>query len=197
MMQYGHASATGHGASATGRAAAAGRWLAWMLALALVLFARPAAALTEDDFLPPEQAFVFSAAMADPATLVLNYRIAPEYYMYRERFGLSASPAQAVTLGEAAYPQGKVKYDPTFDKDMEVFYGTVAVRVPLSQGNGQPFTLTVTSQGCADAGLCYPPMDNTVQLTPVTGGYALAAGTASAPQGGGTGPPRRWTIRCS
>lgn len=107
-----------------------------MLALALVLFARPAAALTEDDFLPPEQAFVFSAAMADPATLVLNYRIAPEYYMYRERFGLSASPAQAVTLGEAAYPQGKVKYDPTFDKDMEVFYGTVAVRVPLSQGNG-------------------------------------------------------------
>ena len=65
-MQYGHASATGHGASATGRAAAAGRWLAWMLALALVLFARPAAALTEDDFLPPEQAFVFSAAMTWP-----------------------------------------------------------------------------------------------------------------------------------
>lgn len=189
-MQYGHALAIGHGASARGRLAAAGRWLALMLALVLTVFARPAAALTEDDFLPPEQAFVFSAAMADPATLVLNYRIAPEYYMYRERFGLSASPAQAATLGEAAYPQGTVKYDPTFDKDMEVFYGAVAVRVPLSQGNGQPFTLTVTSQGCADAGLCYPPMDNTVQLTPVAGGYALAAGTASAPpaaasQGGG------------
>ncbi|KCV27380.1 hypothetical protein L489_0049 [Bordetella bronchiseptica 00-P-2730] len=69
MMQYGHALAIGHGASARGRLAAAGRWLALMLALVLTVFARPAAALTEDDFLPPEQAFVFSAAMADPATL--------------------------------------------------------------------------------------------------------------------------------
>ena len=162
-------------------------WRYWWGCLAILaawamLAWRPAAALSEADFLPPEQAFVFSAAMAGPDTLELRYRIAPGYYMYRERFGLTISPQGAATLGQAAYPKGDVKYDPTFEKDMEVYHRQVAIAVPVA--GSQPFTLTVTSQGCADAGLCYPPADHTVKLVPVAGGYAVDG--AAAPASAGT-----------
>jgi len=148
------------------------------LATALLLLGWQAAAHAETEFLEPEKAFVFSAQMAAPDTLELRYKVAPGYYMYRERFGITISPAGATTLGEAVYPKGEVKYDPTFEKDMEVFHKDVVIRVPVGAGN-QPFTLTLTGQGCADAGLCYPPMDSSVKLTPVAGGYALAGGAAT------------------
>nr|WP_313690552.1 protein-disulfide reductase DsbD [Achromobacter mucicolens] len=149
----------------------------------LLLLGWQTAARAETEFLEPEKAFVFSAQMASPDTLELHYRVAPGYYMYRERFGIAITPADATTLGQAVYPKGEVKYDPTFEKDMEVFHKDLTIRVPVGAG-GQPFTLTLTGQGCADAGLCYPPMDSTVKLTPVAGGYAVAGtgigGAASA-----------------
>lgn len=149
------------------------------LATALLLLGWQAAAQADTEFLEPEKAFVFSAQMAAPDTLELRYKVAPGYYMYRERFGITISPAGATTLGEAVYPKGEVKYDPTFEKDMEVFHKDVVIRVPVGAGN-QPFTLTLTGQGCADAGLCYPPMDSSVKLTPVAGGYAVAGGAATS-----------------
>nr|WP_262352236.1 protein-disulfide reductase DsbD [Achromobacter xylosoxidans] len=156
--------------------------------MALLWLAWNAPARAEAEFLEPEKAFVFSAAMATPDTVELRFRVAPGYYMYRERFGISISPLGAVTLGEPVYPKGEVKYDPTFEKDMEVYHQDVVIRVPVTAG-GQPFTLTLTGQGCADAGLCYPPMDSSVKLTPVAGGYALAGGggasAAPAASGGG------------
>ncbi|MDG9969109.1 protein-disulfide reductase DsbD [Achromobacter mucicolens] len=154
-----------------------------LLAVMLLLLGWQSAARAQAEFLEPEKAFVFSAQMASPDTLELHYRVAPGYYMYRERFGIAITPADATTLGQAVYPKGEVKYDPTFEKDMEVFHKDVTIRVPVGAG-GQPFTLTLTGQGCADAGLCYPPMDSTVKLTPVAGGYAVAGtgigGAASA-----------------
>ncbi|MDH0681887.1 protein-disulfide reductase DsbD [Achromobacter animicus] len=155
-----------------------------LLAMAILLFGWQAAARADTEFLEPEKAFVFSANMASADTLELHYKVAPGYYMYRERFAIAISPADATTLGEAVYPKGEVKYDPTFEKDMEVFHKDVTIRVPVGAG-GQPFTLTLTGQGCADAGLCYPPMDSTVKLTPVAGGYTVAGtglGGALAPQ---------------
>ncbi|CAB3931465.1 protein-disulfide reductase DsbD [Achromobacter insolitus] len=159
------------------------QWLA-LLAMMLLLLGWQTAARAEAEFLEPEKAFIFSAEMVAPETLELRYRVAPGYYMYRERFGITISPIGAATLGDAVYPKGEVKYDPTFEKDMEVFHQDVVIRVPVAAG-GQPFTLTVTAQGCADAGLCYPPMDSSVKLTPVAGGYALAGpgGAAAAATG--------------
>ncbi|OAD15065.1 protein-disulfide reductase [Achromobacter insolitus] len=150
----------------------------------LLLLGWQTAARAEAEFLEPEKAFIFSAEMVAPETLELRYRVAPGYYMYRERFGITINPIGAATLGDAVYPKGEVKYDPTFEKDMEVFHQDVVIRVPVAAG-GQPFTLTVTAQGCADAGLCYPPMDSSVKLTPVAGGYALAGpgGAAAAATG--------------
>ncbi|CAB3898382.1 Thiol:disulfide interchange protein DsbD [Achromobacter mucicolens] len=154
-----------------------------LLAVMLLLLGWQTVARAQAEFLEPEKAFVFSAQMASPDTLELHYRVAPGYYMYRERFGIAITPADATKLGQAVYPKGEVKYDPTFEKDMEVFHKDVTIRVPVGAG-GQPFTLTLTGQGCADAGLCYPPMDSTVKLTPVAGGYAVAGtgigGAASA-----------------
>ena len=156
-----------------------GRCLA-LLAMTLLLLGWQAAARAEAEFLEPEKAFVFSAEMVAPDMLEMRYRVAPGYYMYRERFGITISPLGAATLGEAVYPKGEVKYDPTFEKDMEVFHQDVRIRVPIAAG-GQPFTLTLTGQGCADAGLCYPPMDSNVKLTPAEGGYALAGPAGAAP----------------
>ena len=162
-----------------------GRCLA-LLAMTLLLLGWQAAARAEAEFLEPEKAFVFSAEMVAPDMLEMRYRVAPGYYMYRERFGITISPIGAATLGEAVYPKGEVKYDPTFEKDMEVFHQDVHIRVPIAAG-GQPFTLTLTGQGCADAGLCYPPMDSNVKLTPVEGGYALAGPAGAAPAEAGAG----------
>ncbi len=141
-----------------------------LLLAALSMGARPAQA--EEDFLDPEAAFVLSAATPSPDTLDVHFKIAPKYYMYRERFEFAVTPGTASSvLGQPAYPAGIVKYDPTFEKDLEVYYHQVTVRLPLKPGQQQPFTLSVTSQGCADAGLCYPPMTKEIQLTPVAGGY--------------------------
>lgn len=137
----------------------------------------------EDEFLDPEDAFKFSAAMAAPATLDLHYAVAPEYYMYRERFELEAPEG---VLVEALYPPGLVKYDPTFEKDMEVYYGQVTVRLHLASADsgalppvGQPVPLAITSQGCADAGLCYPPETRELQLAVGADGSWSVSGTGA------------------
>jgi thiol:disulfide interchange protein DsbD len=134
------------------------------LIASLVLLA-PAHA--DEDFLPPEQAFKLSARMLDPHTAEVSYAIADGYYMYRERFKFSAAGAK---LGEPQIPPGKVKFDETFNKDVETYHHGVAIRIPV-QGDG-PFTLNVTGQGCADKGLCYPPQDASVRLVAGNGGGA-------------------------
>jgi thiol:disulfide interchange protein DsbD len=169
-----------HPSSVETRASGRLGW-AWLilLTIAAVLAWRPAVALSEEDFLPPEKAFVFSAAMAAPDTIELKYRIAPGYYMYRERFEITAEPPDAVTVGPIRYPPGKVKYDPTFEKDMEIYYREVTIAVPLS--GGRSFTLNVTSQGCADAGLCYPPEVHRVALLAGAQGYVVQDDAVSSP----------------
>ncbi len=149
-----------------------GTWLMWLVALLLILVAPLAHA--EEEFLDPEQAFVFSAQMQSPSQLRIDYRIAPKYYMYHERFEFHVkddtdeSQARAL-LGTPVFPKGEVKYDPTFDKNMEVFHNQVSIRIPF-QKQTTAFTLQVIGQGCADAGLCYPPMTYEVDLEPAPGG---------------------------
>lgn len=146
---------------------------AMLVSLLLAAFLlRGGLAQAEEEFLDPEVAFVMSAATQTPDTLDVHFKIAPKYYMYRERFEFAVTPETgSLALGEPIYPAGIVKYDPTFEQDLEVYYDQVTVRLPLMAGREQAFTLAVTSQGCADAGLCYPPMTKEIQLTPVAGGY--------------------------
>ena len=141
--------------------------LAWLLlACTLLLGASPAHAA--DDYLEPDVAFKFSAAMRDPQTVAVTFDIADGYYMYRERFKFTATGA---TLGEPQFPPGKVKYDETFMKDVETYRKRVTIIIPL-RADGM-FTLAASSQGCADAGLCYAPQDASARLV-----GALADGAA-------------------
>jgi thiol:disulfide interchange protein DsbD len=158
---------------------------AFILLLATLCGALCAApARADEDFLPPEQAFRFSAHMDGAHTVVVDYAIADGYYMYRERFHFSASGAK---LGEPAIPAGKIKFDDTFQKNVETYHHGVQIRIPV-EGNG-PFTLTSTGQGCADKGLCYPPQDSTIQLSAGTGDAAPAtAPQMSVPPGQGGTP---------
>ncbi|MGV7208052.1 protein-disulfide reductase DsbD [Oxalobacteraceae bacterium A2-2] len=121
--------------------------------LLLVLLAlRPAWAA--DDFLEPDQAFKFSARMVDGHTIAVSYQIADGYYMYRERFKFAASGAK---LGAPEIPPGKVHFDDTFQKNVETYRRMVTITIPVDAAG--PFTLTATSQGCSDKGLCYSPQD--------------------------------------
>ncbi|KFC73631.1 protein-disulfide reductase DsbD [Massilia sp. LC238] len=148
------------------------------LSLFSILMAGAGSARAADDFLDPAIAFRFEARMADPQTLEVRYQIAEGYYMYRERFAFRAAGAK---LGTPEIPPGKVKYDETFQKDVETYKGELVIRIPV-EGSG-PFTLTAASQGCADAGLCYPPQEHSAQLSAGAGGTAPALPIgANAPQ---------------
>lgn len=131
-----------------------------MLGCCLALWLPPVHAA--DDFLEPEQAFRLSVELVDAHTLALRFEIAPGYYLYRERLSFQAEGA---TLGTPLLPAGKVKFDETFQKEVETYRGTLLAQVPVTQA-GTRFTVVVGSQGCADAGLCYPPMSSRFQVDP-------------------------------
>lgn len=154
--------------------------LAWLLIASLMVFAA-SAAHAEEDYLDPEAAYKFSAKMADPNTVEVTYAIADGYYMYRDRFAFNVSGAK---LGEPSVPPGKIKFDTTFQKEVETYRHAVTIKLPV-EATGS-FTLTVTSQGCADKGLCYAPMDSQVRLSP-RGGLLAAIGLAQGGANAGIG----------
>ncbi|NUT63147.1 protein-disulfide reductase DsbD [Herbaspirillum sp. C9C3] len=140
------------------------------------------AARAADDYLPPEQAFQLSGRMIDAQTLELSYRIADGYYMYRDRFHFSADGA---TLGEPRFPEGKRKYDENFQKEVETYHQAVTVRIPVS-GAVKDFVISAVSQGCADKGLCYPPMTLKLSLSPQAIGQSVSpVGTGAEAAGSG------------
>ena len=112
--------------------------------------------------LPPDQAFRLSARALDASTLELRYDVADGYYLYRDRLAFRVVP---VAAGRVDLPPGKVKHDAFFG-DVETYRGAVVVRVPLV-GAGKPgekLTVHADSQGCADAGVCYPPNPQQLQV---------------------------------
>lgn len=139
----------------------------------------------ETEFLDPDQAFEFSAATQDPTTLIARWNIAKDYYLYRDKFKFSLQDASGVRLGEIELPRGQVKEDEFFGR-VETLRGTLAVPLPLARDNlqSQPVKLVAQYQGCADAGLCYPPTIKEVKLTlpPLTAaGTGGQSSTTAAP----------------
>lgn len=153
------------------------RWLRLLLVLAWSsLCALPAWAAA--DFLPPEQAFPVEASQADGQHVRLRFDVAPGYYLYRERFAFEAVPAD-VRLDAPRLPPGKVKFDETFQKDVETYHGRVEVTVRVVAAP-PVFLLKVTNQGCADQGLCYPPQQRYWKVAVQEGRIASIAALSTA-----------------
>ncbi|MBR8372184.1 protein-disulfide reductase DsbD [Burkholderia cenocepacia] len=152
------------------------RFLAVLLSFVFVL-GGPSVARAADDFLDPSVAFKFSASES-PGQVDVRFKIANGYYMYRERFAFAVKSGQA-TLGEPQFPAGHVKFDQTFQKDVETYRDEVVVHVPVKQAAG-PFELAVTSQGCADEGICYPPAEHVMKVDGAALGAASSSGDTAA-----------------
>ncbi|RTZ58798.1 MAG: thiol:disulfide interchange protein [Gammaproteobacteria bacterium] len=123
------------------------------------------ASADEDELLPPDEAFQFSAKVVDDATIQADWKIADGYYLYRNKFRFKLD-GENVTAGEAQLPPGKVKSDPAFG-DVEVYLHNVSASLPLKRGSTEPVTVELEAryQGCNEpVGVCYPPQTKRVSL---------------------------------
>lgn len=136
----------------------------------LVLFVMSfnAHALKQEDLLHPDKAFQVSATAIDGNNIRLEWEIAEGYYLYRERLSFESGNEGITLLSDATnYPKGDLKDDPTFG-EMEVYHNAFSLDIPLArQGdalNAVELALQTKYQGCADAGLCYPPQRKKVSV---------------------------------
>ncbi len=161
-----------------------------LASLLLLLVLLPlTAARAADDFLDPDQAFQLSVRVLDAKRLELSYKVAPGYYLYRERFKFASPDAK---LGEPQIPPGKKHYDTALEQNVETYHEGVIVVLPIATA-GKAFTLNATHQGCADKGLCYPPQPRTVAVTMKAFGAAadsvrIVADADAAPTAGVVAP---------
>ncbi len=113
------------------------------------------------NFTPADQAFVFDFQQ-NQHDLNLNWQVKEGYYLYRKQ--ISITPAQA-QVGPLQLPAGVAHEDEFYGKS-EIYRGQLSVPVAVAQAD-KGATLTVTYQGCADAGLCYPPETKVIPLSEV------------------------------
>lgn len=116
-----------------------------------------------DEPMDPEKAFVPEVS-ADGDSVFVRFDIVPEYYLYRGR--LKAATSDGATLKGAALAEGERKDDPNFGT-VWVFHDQLDTR--LSVEADAPYTLVIGYQGCADMGLCYPPMEKAWRIDPNEG----------------------------
>ncbi|MGH8280010.1 MAG: protein-disulfide reductase DsbD [Gammaproteobacteria bacterium] len=137
-------------------------------------------------FPPPDQVFHFAAYAQDAHTIEATWKIAPGYYLYRQKFQFSTSNPQA-SLGAPDFPQGIFHNDAYFGTQ-EIYRNEVTATLPV-EGSVQTLPLTVRYQGCADKGLCYPPITKTVAInftlpgtpgSPVAGAAPLTSAAGNA-----------------
>ncbi|CAB3805146.1 protein-disulfide reductase DsbD [Pararobbsia alpina] len=156
------------------------------LGVLFMLMSLAAYAVDESDLLPPEQAFPLKVALSAPQQVVLDFDTQPGYYLYRDRFSFAAD---GTPIKPDQMPPGELKNDPTFGT-VTVYHRPVQIHIPLPRPIASSVLLSVTSQGCADAGVCYPPQtrgyrvasDGSVTL--VGTGNNAASGVAEFPSVG-------------
>jgi len=130
--------------------------LAWLLATAF-----SACALAQDDPLPPEQVFRYSAR-ADAERIYIDFDVLDDYYLYRGRFGFD-SGTDGVALGAARFPRGESHSDEFFG-EQEIYRGKFAVAIPYRRTAAvTSFDLKLALQGCAPT-FCYLPQEWTATL---------------------------------
>jgi thiol:disulfide interchange protein DsbD len=162
-------------------AATADRLLRWLACGVLMILSIVPSSAQEPKLLQPERAFAFSVRAVDDNTIEARFAIAKGYYLYREKLKFSVEPLELASA--PALPPGKMKHDPFFG-DVETYRGAVAVRLSLQSAQpGSSVTIKAESQGCADAGVCYPPQLQKVTVAlPAHGGPPGEAVSADPPK---------------
>lgn len=128
-------------------------------------------AQAEPDFLKVDQAFVFTEEIV-AGGIKLNWQVTEGYYLYLERFKFKSLSPEATqnTLGEPQFStQGKLEQDPYFG-EVHIIEQDVSVFLPVDLQGLSESELKISYQGCAKAGLCYPPTHKRVMYIPVTDG---------------------------
>jgi thiol:disulfide interchange protein DsbD len=118
------------------------------------------------DLLQPSEAFQIRSVVPSGRWLEIEFRAAPGYYLYADRFAFEPDN-KAIRVVAVALPPGHQEYDETLGKKVTYLRGTVRVRLRL-EGPANSFKLTARAQGCADVGVCYPPVVKTFQLPGTT-----------------------------
>lgn len=149
-----------------------------LLFLASLLAPAASAAITQDDLLPVDEAFVLTATAPARERIEIRWKITDGYYLYRHRTGVEADAgfaAQPLQL-----PKGKAYRDEFFG-DVETYRGELVATLPGRPAPGtDSVSLKIKYQGCADAGICYPPQTRTLKVA-----LPPTAGDAFVPLGGG------------
>ncbi len=127
----------------------------WLPLSALAQNALSAYTQQQTQFLPVDEAYQLTLVADGGQRLMLQWVIAPEYYLYRHAFKAQASDSEGSIAANLAVPDGLAKTDEFFG-DVEVYYDALEAMVDLER-TSELAQIKVTYQGCADAGLCYPP----------------------------------------
>ena len=154
----------------------------------LLLLMACLSALADEAFLPPEQAFQVAAQAAGTDAVRVRWTIAEGYYLYQGKLRFTAQ-TPGIALGTPALPPAETKQDPYFG-EMQVYRRQVEVLLPLTReaGSADTLALEVTSQGCADVGLCYPPERQRLEVGLPPGPAAAAASRPQPAQTPGAAP---------
>ncbi|MDG2045589.1 MAG: protein-disulfide reductase DsbD [Halioglobus sp.] len=107
------------------------------------------------EFLPVEQAYQLEVEIIDGQNIRVYWQIAPNYYLYQHRFDFNLETDQGAVDLSVDMPAALSRNDEYFG-EVEVYYQNADINLQLQRASERGI-LSVTSQGCADAGLCYPP----------------------------------------
>ncbi|MGO1295714.1 MAG: protein-disulfide reductase DsbD [Vibrio sp.] len=113
-----------------------------------------------NQFLPVEQAFPFSSYQQGNQVYI-DWQIQPGYYLYQERLTIQG---KQITLGDYTLPQAAPHHD-EFMGDVHIYAHPTSIRIPVKEVEKQA-SITISYQGCAKAGFCYPPETRTIQVAP-------------------------------
>lgn len=156
-----------------------------LLGALTLLFVGVALAAPEDELLEPDKAFALTTRVVDGKTLEASWKIAPGYYMYRDKFQFEIIGGRAV-LKPAVLPTGKIKSDPLFG-NVETYTDKVTARLPLDrpEPGAQTLKLRIVGQGCNEPiGVCYPPIKKEISFALPALAAAPAISTTTSATGG-------------
>ncbi len=121
--------------------------------------------LFDDELLTADKAFQFFVNVKNETTLELNWVIAEGYYLYRDKIKLRRLNNKNVSLGHYQIPHGEPRHDEAFG-EVEIFYQQLKFDVAVLRKTmtSETLILEVDFQGCADRGVCYPPMTKQISL---------------------------------